>query len=382
MLLNRKRMNSILTKYDIDVLIIMKPENAVYLSDFHPMGSRTIKDRFYYILYFKEIDLDPVAIVPNVDLRHFQELSWIPNNNIHGYVEFKTDRDTGLISNKLEYISETLKDYGIESAKIGIEMQFLPYLTCQEMINAFKKAEIKDCTEALKEARMIKSPEEIKKLKKAESCTEEGCKAMIEMTTKEGVTELETAIKGKSKSILEGAETIGFIALGGGARSAIVHNNPRKLELKSGEVFRFDYGAIYDGYWGDLARSFVLGRKAKPKQQHYFDAVLKAQETALKSVRIGITAEEIFEKAIEAGRAIEPSLRREHVGHGIGTEIHEEPILRAGNKIRIEPGMVLCVEVGQYIPDVGGFQIEDTIIVKENDIEILSKSLPKKLLLI
>jgi len=381
MLVNRKRMTNILTKYDIDLLIVMSPENGVYLSDFHPMGSRHNRGRFYYILYFKDFNLDPIAIVPSVDLQYFKELSWISNENIYGYVEFKTDNDRGLISNNFNFILKILKDYGLESAKIGIEKQILPYSTCQKLINNLKKAEIKDCTEALKEVRRVKTPEEIHRLKLAESCTEEGCKRMIEIATKEEKTEIEVAREGRARSMIEGAETIGFTALGGGKRSAVVHNSPRKIKLKLGEVFRFDYGAIYDGYWGDLARSFVLGRKATIEQQHYYDAVKKAQETALKSVKVGITADEIYQKALEAGRTIEPSLRREHVGHGIGTEIHEDPILKAGNKMRIESGMVLCVEVGLYIPDVGGFQIEDTIIVNDNDIKILSTSLPKKLLL-
>jgi Xaa-Pro dipeptidase len=68
------------------------------------------------------------------------------------------------------------------------------------------------------------------------------------------------------------------------------------------------------------------------------------------------------------------------VGHGVGLEVHEEPILRAGNDMIIEPGMVLCVEVGKYVPEVGGFQVEDTVVVTESGIEVLS-SLPKTLAL-
>jgi len=380
MLVNRERMSAILDEFNLDLLIIAKPENAIYLSDFFTMGSRTIKDRLYYILYFKDRNLDPIAIIPNGDLLHFQKLSWIPNKNIFGYVEFKTDSDSNLISDKMKYIAKVLKDYNFESSQIGIEMQFIPYSVVLELINVLPKAKLKDCTKAIRKARSIKNPEEIRRLKLAEFYTEEGCKRMIELAIKEK-TEIEIATEGKARSILAGAETIGFTALGGGIRSAIVHNNPKKERVKLGEVLRFDYGALCDGYWGDLARSYVLGTKATKEQQHYYDAVLKAQETALKTIRAGVTADEVYQKAVEAGRTIEPNLRREHVGHGIGLEIHEEPILKAGNKTKIESGMVLCVEVGQYIPNVGGFQIEDTIIVNENDIEILSISLPKKLLL-
>jgi len=63
-------------------------------------------------------------------------------------------------------------------------------------------------------------------------------------------------------------------------------------------------------------------------------------------------------------------------GHGLGLEVHEEPLLRLGNEQVIEAGMVMCVEVGKYISDLGGFQIEDTILVTESGIEIMD-SLPK-----
>ncbi|MCR4425917.1 MAG: Xaa-Pro peptidase family protein [Firmicutes bacterium] len=377
MLLNKTRLDSLLARSGLAAIIVAKPENAIYISGFHPMGSRSIRDRLSYVVYFSDPDASPVAIVPSADLRHTRELSWIPSENIVGYTEFKTDNDSGLITDKYKYIAQVLHERGLESGTIGVEQGFLPVDVLDRIRAVAPSASFKDCTGLLKSARAVKMAEEIRRLRRAEEATEKGCRRMIELAAA-GHTEIRVASEGRATSLLDGAETIGFTMVGGGTRSAFVHNNPRDERIRPGEVFRFDFGAIYDGYWGDLARTFVFGRKPTAEQQKVYDTILKTQETALAALRPGATADEVYRKAVEAGRTIDPSLRREHVGHGVGLEVHEEPLLRAGNEMVIEPGMVICVEAGKYVPDLGGFQVEDTVIITETGVEVLS-SMPKQL---
>ncbi|HHX26894.1 MAG TPA: aminopeptidase P family protein [Firmicutes bacterium] len=379
MLLNKARLDSLLRDSNFEVLIVGKPENAIYMTNFHPMGSRTIRDRLTYVLYFKDEGITPIVLSPSIDVGHVRELSWIPEDNIVGYTEFPTGHDTGLVTDKFGYISGVLREHGLDNATIGIEASFLSSYLMEAFQTSLPKATLVDCSQILRTARAVKSPEEIRRLRLAAEATEKGCRRMIELASR-GETEIRIASEAKATSMLAGAETIGFSAVGGGPRSARVHNNPRNMPVKPGEVFRFDYGALCDGYWGDLARSYVFGRKPTPEQQRIYDTVLKAQEAALEAVKPGVTAGEIHRVAVAAGRTVDPTLRREHVGHGVGLEVHEEPILRAGNDMIIEPGMVLCVEVGKYVPEVGGFQVEDTVVVTESGIEVLS-SLPKTLAL-
>ena len=379
MLLNRNRLDSLLSKSNIDLLIITKPENAVYITDFHPMGSRTIKERLTYVFYFKDPNIDPFVLTPSQDVRHIKDLSWIPEKNIFAYVEFKTKNDTGLVTNKTDFMTNLIEEYGLKKGNIGIEYSFLPINIFEQLKSIFPEASFKDCTNLMLNTRAIKTNDEIERLKKAEMCTEEGCKRMIELASR-GETEINIAREARAVSMKKGAETIGFTMVGGGYRSSFVHNNPRNEPIRQGEVFRFDYGAIYDGYWGDLARSYIFGKKPTLEQQRIYDSILKTQETALETIKPGITAHEVYEKAVEAGQTIDSKLRREHVGHGIGLEVHEEPILRSGNNIVIEPGMVMSVEAGTFIPEIGGFVVEDTVIVTDNGLEILS-SMPKKLFL-
>lgn len=378
MLLNRKRLNQIMKSNGLPVLISAKPENAIYLTSYHTMGSRTIKERLTYVVYFCDDDIAPIVLCPSVDVRHMRELSWIPENNILPFTEFKTGNDQGLITDKFSFIADQIKALGFDGGKIGVETGFLS----EEILNAFRlvlpKADFIDSGRILKSARAVKTPEEITRLKEACRITEEGCKVLIEYA-KKGALEDEAAAQAKAVSMLNGAETIGFCAVGSSYRSAYVHNNPRHEPVREGTVFRFDFGALYEGYWGDLARTFVL-KYHNPEQRKFHDAIRAAQEAGLAAVKPGVTANDIYTAAVTAGRRFDPDLRREHVGHGLGLEVHEEPILRLGSDQVIEPGMVMCVEVGKYVPDVGGFQIEDTILVTDTGIEIFD-TLPKGILI-
>lgn len=374
MLLNRSRLTSLMEKTGIPVMICAKPENAIYLTSYHPMGSRTIRDRLTYVLYFADESKAPLALCPSVDARQMRELSWFPSDRIIPFVEFKTGKDQGLVSDKFGFLAEQIKDAGFAADEVGIETSFLP----ENILNTFRAvlpaAKFINSDPIVKRARAVKTPREIEQLRKACKATQEGCIKLIEYASRLSYED-EAAMAARAESMMQGAETIGFCAVGSSLRSANVHNNARHELITDGSVFRFDYGAIYDGYWGDLARTFVVG-KPNQEQQKYYNAVRAAQEAGLEAVKAGVTADYIYKEALKGGQVYDPELRREHVGHGLGLEVHEEPFLRLGNEQIIEVGMVMCVEVGKYVSDVGGFQIEDTILVTETGIEILD-SLPK-----
>lgn len=364
--MNRNRLGTKMHEKGLPVLIIAKPENAIYLTSYHPMGSKTIRDRLTYVLYFA--DREPIVLCPSVDLRHMRELSWINDDNILPFTEFKTGNDQGLITEKFQFIADRMSEAGLETGEIGIETAFLSEQLMQTFRAVLPKARFVDCGPLMKSARAVKTSDEVDRLRKACSLTQLGCLSLIDSARK-GALEDEAAASARAVSMANGADTIGFCAVGSSFRSAFVHNNARHEPIAKGSVFRFDFGAIFEGYWGDLARTFVVGGHDEA-QKKYHDAVRAAQEAGLAAVKPGAVVREIYDAALAAGRKYDPDLRREHVGHGLGLEVHEEPILRMGSEQVIEPGMVMCVEVGKYVPEIGGFQIEDTILVKDNGIEI------------
>jgi Xaa-Pro aminopeptidase len=97
------------------------------------------------------------------------------------------------------------------------------------------------------------------------------------------------------------------------------------------------------------------------------------QEAALKTVRPGVRVGDLFVAAVDTiRRSGLPDYRRHHVGHGIGLEMYETPLLVEGSDARLEAGMVINIETPYYESGYGGFQVEDTVLVTEAGGELLT----------
>jgi len=214
-------------------------------------------------------------------------------------------------------------------------------------------------------------PEEIECLKKAAQITSEAYKtvkdsAQVEMSERDLATIIRTSM------MREGADNIKFLCLGAGPRCGLVHNHPTDYRLQSGDIIHLDIGCTYQGYCSDLAGVFIMGNPST-KEQTVYEAMLKAKQRGIEIIQPGIPASEIFRASLEAAHTILPEYQREHIGHGLGLEVHEEPILRRDNEMLLEPGMVLCVEHRPYLPaPLGAFHVEDTIVVTSNGYEQLT----------
>jgi Xaa-Pro aminopeptidase len=161
-----------------------------------------------------------------------------------------------------------------------------------------------------------------------------------------------------------------------GQRSAHTNTTPSDRKIKQGDVVRFDLGARYEMYPSDLARTYVVG-KANDSQNLYWDTIVAAEEAAMAALRPGVLAGEIFDIAVDTARRQGlPNFKRQHVGHGIGIDLYDMPILTPKNETPIEEGMVFCIETPCYEIGFAGFQVEDTMVVRPNGVELLS-SLPR-----
>lgn len=140
-----------------------------------------------------------------------------------------------------------------------------------------------------------------------------------------------------------------------------------------------DYGAKYNGYISDTTRTFVVGH-ASDKQKEIYGMVKQGQEIGLQNMGPGIHAakpDEEIRKVISKYEEYYYS----GIGHGVGLDLHEEPFLgNYGTKI-MQPGCVITMEPGIYIPGWGGVRIEDTVLITENGAETLTH-FPKDLMIL
>ncbi|MBR6229273.1 MAG: aminopeptidase P family protein [Eubacterium sp.] len=173
----------------------------------------------------------------------------------------------------------------------------------------------------------------------------------------------------------EGGEALSFETIAAcGLHGAMPHAVPTDRKLQKGELLTLDFGCVYQGYCSDMTRTVAVGDPAEELKAIY-RLVKEAQETALAGIRPGMTGREIDALARDVIREQGHGKHFGHsLGHSVGLKIHEKPGFSSKEKTVIRPGMVVSVEPGVYVEGLGGVRIEDLIVVTEDGIENLSRS--------
>ena len=143
--------------------------------------------------------------------------------------------------------------------------------------------------------------------------------------------------------------------------------------LDRGDYIWFDIGCTYGGYRSDIGRVVSFGEPSSRLRELY-SASKKGQERAFELMRPGVEARAVFEGAVERVRESGiPHYQRHHVGHGIGVEFYDAPLLAASSDTKLEEGMVFEVETPYYEFGFGGTFIEDTVIIRADGAEIVTR---------
>jgi Xaa-Pro aminopeptidase len=219
--------------------------------------------------------------------------------------------------------------------------------------------------------RAVKTAEEQQRLINVLRLTERGIRSAIAIA-REGVTERELVAEFERTVVTAGGRpAMTQIFFGGNGSSGYVRG--RDAALSKGEVIRFDVGCILEGFYSDIARNYSLGQPAAgPRVKQYYDAILAAESAAIETMRPGIPASDVFQAAIRGGReAGLAHFQRNHVGHGIGLEMYDLPLLGPNDHTLLEEGMVFEVETPYYELGFPGLQVEDTVLVQREGAKIL-----------
>jgi len=195
-----------------------------------------------------------------------------------------------------------------------------------------------------------------------------------------GRTEAEVALELEYRMRSHGAAGPSFDTIvAAGPHSAVPHHSPTAAPLRPGDFVKIDFGALVDGYHSDMTRTVVLGAAAD-WQRELYALVAAAQAAGRAALGPGVEVADVDAAArgvvVDAGRGdqfLHP------LGHGVGLQIHEAPLLGATGSGRLAPGMAVTVEPGVYLEGRGGVRIEDTLVVTDGDPEILTL-FPKDLL--
>ena len=224
--------------------------------------------------------------------------------------------------------------------------------------------------------RAVKDADELATMKRAIDLSDRAMEALFG-ELRPGMTEAEAAWFLESFMRTRGAEGMAFEpGVASGPNSAVPHHKPGDRPIRAGEPIWIDIGAMVDGYCSDITRTVLLGQ---PDDQYrrVWNEVLEAQRRALDFIRPGRHGRECDAVArdhlasVGLGEAFGHSL-----GHGVGLLIHELPTLstRSDEAEKLEPGMVVTVEPGAYLPGWGGVRHEELTVLTDGGLEVLTRA--------
>lgn len=241
--------------------------------------------------------------------------------------------------------------------------------TLEEILGGVEKSD------RLEKIRRIKNEDEVERIRKAASVSV-GAMKVLRKNLQEKKTEWELAAvadgKIRNSACYNAFETL----VHSGSTEPHRHLRDKPVD---GDLIIVDLGAKYEGYCSDMTRTYCLD--PDDEQKKLYEDVLEIYRKILGKIEPGVKFGDLAKYAdkLVKEKSYDPDENFLHkIGHSLGVEIHEDPGFRLDEETEIKEGMVFTLEPGLYLPEVGGVRIEDTIYVKEENAEILTK-FPKDL---
>lgn len=220
--------------------------------------------------------------------------------------------------------------------------------------------------------RMVKSAEEVDRLRRVAHAADAALAALLEQPLT-SMTEIEVLKFLHAHLLKNGHEMVGTGIVGAGANAASPHYKTGTVPIREGNALVIDFGGAMKDYRSDITRTFHIGEPSDEFKKVY-QIVLDAQQKAFEAVRPGMMAEQI--DAVARGYITEQGYGEyflHRTGHGIGLDVHEPPYLVGGDKTVLEEEMTFSIEPGIYLKGKFGVRIEDIVVVTHAGAERLNE---------
>ena len=376
-----EQIRSFLERHDLRAWIAWRPDELLMLSRYFPFWGASLLICF--------ADAEPILFVPQIEPRdhipaglRVQEYPW-------GDLKC-TDPYSVLVS----AVGAELVKAGANSEQVGMSFSVartsLPIQAAEQIpipegfagqLSALSAKPDARHQAAFADLYLRKTPEEIDAIRRANRVANVGLQAFFD-NLQPGISETEVAAAVESAIYRQiGIDGIfhsrGWAMVQAGPNSALAgqFNRSTARHLENGDLVLIELATCVNGYWSDLTRTAPVG-SAKPKVEQILDVVTKAQQAAVDGIGPGVTANHIDALARDmiAAQGLS-SFFTHHTGHHVGFRYHDPGFLiLPGESSKLEPGMVLTIEPGVYVPERGGgARIEDNVLVTESGHEILSR---------
>lgn len=320
-------------------------------------------------------------LVPRLEQEHAAQTSTA--DEVVAYPEFPGER------HPMDHLAAVLRGLGLDRARLGVDQDEAPGVMGYDgppLSAVLPDARIERVSRNLDHQMSLKSPAELALIRESARWGAEAHRR-LQALTRPGVNE--HAVEAQATREATAAMTAalgpdyrgqnrwisGAVALYRGqigVNSALPHALTTGAVFQDGDTLVTGAAAAVWGYISELERTMVLG-KPSAQQRRYFGHMLALQEIAFGALRPGRSCAEV-DQAVRAYYAREDLLPywRHHTGHSLGQRIHESPFLDTGDLRVLEPGMVLSVEPGLYVPGLGGFRHSDTVQITDSGMVLLT----------
>jgi len=262
--------------------------------------------------------------------------------------------------------------------RVGVELDTLPASLFPVVQKTLPNATLVPLEGRIEALRAVKSEVEMEHILAALKLCDLA-QAEMERQVRPGVTELEVWGALKARLELEAGARVPVLAdLVAGKRTAEIGGLPGGYVLQAGDPVMADIVPRSGGYWGDNSGIHFAG-EASSQLKKVYSVVLEALRTGIQAVKPGLKACDLDNLLRSFMRDRGYPVYPHHSGHGIGTSYHEEPRIVPYNPIQLQPGMVIALEPGIYLPDIGGVRLENVVLVTESGCELLTHHLDNQL---
>lgn len=400
MLFNKERLLNLMDRHDLAGVVAATQENVFYLSGHTSWSQNGYKygGSQVYVVYPRDPAQSPALLIPSGDVAYagLDEV-WLKEVYIYGRARKPNVPDPTRLGREekrtLELtesvpkgptpekaLAQLLKDKRMDRGRIGMDHFGIPLTIYQKIESYLPGAKLLPASLFFRYVRMIKTPEEIQRLRESAELNERAINAMLR-AAKPGVVERELAGIYKGEIARAGGQVFWMhMNISRGGNSPVIKENV----LKKGDIFRVDMGCALNGYNADVCKSGCVGAEPTDEHRKRYNAIQAGVLASVEKLKPGVLSQDLFETMVAGVRANGiPDYSNFFVGHTIGVEAREfpfilgpeeevdDPFLPSTTNVPMEPGMTVNLEASSQVMGWGSVQVEYTLAVTENGHEHL-----------
>jgi Xaa-Pro dipeptidase len=380
---DRAKASELMEQQDVDMLLVCSRANVGYLADYVYYVAQglpyVLEDGRQWSITFVGLPRDPevAPFMTPVSSEHGSIAHadpWIGDRLFWGpkwtYAGQASPTASGAPADVAECVAEAIRERGLAEARIALELEATPaprYLRLRELL---PQAEFVDAGTILCELRIVKSEEEVARLREVAAATDAAIAAAYDALDPDSTErDLQTVM---ARVLVEHGMAFGWCSVAYGPKGTTLIE-PIDLRPSPGEIVRIDLVGIHRGYYSDMSRVNAFARRPEDAARRAHEAILETNLVLQRETGPGVRCSDLARIGHETlGRFGYPMLAPQ-VGHGIGRDVHEPPYLADWDSTVLRPGMVLDLEPAMRVAGVGSVNIEDMVLVTERGCEPLTR---------